>query len=289
MINLFRKLLAKSCDYTMIANNLGFSGNVYPLLRDINGGEGLYSVSPEHGRSYVVGKTEEGRYIITKGNGLSYTQWIFLNTKEMGTNSWGLVLKEDALRDFNNGKLAASYGIKTNRMQCVFELGDTITIADTDNNKCTTLKPVLLQYDVECPLRISDAAFYPKEIIKQYAQKWRIEYVDNSSPLYMIAANVLINNLRVMHNNNFLHNAITVHNYTWALELLDFEMSNSEKYPYNDEVNSEVIQVLYNRELLHTYQVITYIAVVLGETVDFKELDNLFEKKGFSLQRFSAM
>ena len=107
--------------------------------------------------------------------------------------------------------------------------------------------------------------------------------------LYMIAANVLINNLRVMHNNNFLHNAITVHNYTWALELLDFEMSNSEKYPYNDEVNSEVIQVLYNRELLHTYQVITYIAVVLGETVDFKELDNLFEKKGFSLQRFSAM
>ena len=289
MINLFRKLLAKSCDYTMIANNLGFSGNVYPLLRDINGGESLYSVSPEHGRSYVVGKTEEGRYIITKGNGLSYTQWIFLNTKEMGTNSWGLVLKEDALRDFNNGKLAASYGIKTNRMQCVFELGDTITIADTDNNKCTTLKPVLLQYDVECPLRISDAAFYPKEIIKQYAQKWRIEYSDNSSPLYMIAANVLINNLRVMHNNNFLHNAITVHNYTWALELLDFEMSNSEKYPYNDEVNSEVIQELYNRELLHTYQVITYIAVVLGETVDFKELDNLFEKKGFNLQSFSAM
>ena len=287
MINLFRKLLAKSCDYTMIANNLGFSGNVYPLLRDINGGESLYSVSPEHGRSYVVGKTEEGRYIITKGNGLSYTQWIFLNTKEMGTNSWGLVLKEDALRDFNNGKLAASYGIKTNRMHCVFELDDTLTIADTD--KSTTLKPVLLQYDVECPLRISDAAFYPKEIIKQYAQKWRIEYSDNSSPLYMIAANVLINNLRVMHNNNFLHNAITVHNYTWALELLDFEMSNSEKYPYNDEVNSEVIQELYNRELLHTYQVITYIAVVLGETVDFKELDNLFEKKGFNLQSFSAM
>lgn len=287
MIELFNKHLAKKCGYTMIADNINYHGFIYPLLRDFNGNKRLYSVSPEHGRSYVVCKTDEGRYVISKGNGLSYSQWAFLNTKEMGISSWGLLLRKDALRDFNNGNLVASYGIKTNKMHCVLELDEAITIACPGNDEYPTLKPILLQYDVECPLRISDAAFYPKEIIKQYAQKWRIEYNDFSSPLHMLAANVLLDNLRVMHDNRFLHNAISVHNYTWALELLDFEMSNSIEYPYSEEVNPKEVEVLYNRELLHTYQVIIYIAAVLEEAINFKDLDNMFEKKGFDLQKFS--
>ena len=57
----------------------------------------------------------------------------------------------------------SSYGIKTNKMEYVIELEATLSLP-TGN----LLHPVLLQYDVECPYRISDAAFISKKEIGKY-------------------------------------------------------------------------------------------------------------------------
>ena len=42
----------------------------------------------------------------------------------------------------------------------------------------------------------------------------------------MIAADLLLHNLQILHKNEILHNAISEQNYTWALELLDFELDD---------------------------------------------------------------
>ena len=127
MKNIFPFLTAHSATlqpYTIIKSN--DDCQCFPLLRDFGGTEKMFSVSTEHGRSYVVAKMKNGRYIITKGNGLSYTTHPFLNTLEMGSNSWGLLRKEDALRDYTNGIYVESLGIKTNHMQYVLRIDKQI-------------------------------------------------------------------------------------------------------------------------------------------------------------------
>ena len=255
---------------------------IYPLLRDMDGEEVMYSISPEHGRSYYVGQTDDGRYIVSKGNGLSYSQFCFLNTHEMGDGSWGLLLREDAIRDYRNGVLAESLGIKTNKMHCVIELDKTITI---DSANGIQLRPVLLQYDVECPFRISDTPFIQRSAIKKEAIKWR--YGDFSTPRHIIAAEVLIKNLSILHTKGFLHNAISVHNYTWALELLDFELSRSRDCPLSSG-EEELISSAFPREAIYTYQIINYIARALNEHPDFSLIDDMFRHYGFDLKKYNC-
>ena len=103
----------------------------------------------------------------------------------------------------------------------------------------------------------------------------------------MIAANVLVRNLRILHDNNILHDAIHEQNYTWALELLDFELACSPKHPYDQEDYRRHVQSLYPREIIHTYCVINYIAAVLQEKIDFEQIDKLFAEYGFDIKQYA--
>ena len=241
--------------------------------------ENILSVSPIHGRSFVVGKHNDGRYIITKGNGLCYSQYPFLYTSEMSTDVWGLLLKEDALRDYYCCQDVQALGIKTNQMECVLELDYPIYIAQTE----TTINPVILQYNVECPYRICDAAFMERAQIDDEVAKWQQYNHKSYSQNYMIAAEVLISNLRTMHDHEVLHNAIHEQNYTWALELLDFELCRTPQHPYIKEDYERHVPDLYSREVIQTYVIINYIAGVLREDADFKAIDNLWRDYGFDI------
>lgn len=256
----------------------------YPLLRcDIphQGCERIYCISPIHGRSYMVATTSDDRYVISKGNGLSYTRHQFLNTGEMGADTWGLLLKRDALRDYLLGEEIAGLQILTNKMEAVLQLDYELLLPNKE-----IVKPVLLQYSVECPFRISDAPFMRKKQIENEVYKWEKYNRGNFTSYHMIAADVLIKNLRIMHDNQILHNAIHEQNYTWALELLDFELSCSPKYPYENEDYQRHVKSLYSREIVQTYQIIQYIAGVLNEYTSFEEIDELLSSYGFELNNF---
>ena len=254
----------------------------YPFLKDKNGIETIWCVSPIHGRSFVVGRTGEGRYVVSKGNGLAYSEHTFLYTPEMPTDVWGLLLKEDALRDFHCGQDVQALGIKTNQMECVLELDYPIHIAQTD----TDLKPVLLQYDVECPYRLADAAFMKRQQIANEVAKWQQYNRKGYSDNYLTAAEMLISNLRIMHDHQVLHNALTYENLTWALELLDFELCRTPQHPYTKADYERHVCNLYDREVIDTYKIIIYIAGCLRETVDFKKVDALFRDYGFDLGKY---
>lgn len=275
------KVLAKtiSFEYLSLAN-----GGIkpFPFLRCNDGDKEMLCVSPIHGRSFVVGKHEEERYIVSKGNGLSYTQHTFLYTPEMPTDVWGLLLKKDALRDFYCGQDIHALGIKTNLMECVMELDVPIHIEQTNID----IKPCLLQYSVECPYRIADAGFMERSQIMQEVERWQVYNTKGHRQNYLIAADVLISNLRVMHDNGVLHNALTCENLTWALELLDFELTHTPQHPYDNEDYIRHVPTLFDREVIDIYKLIIYIAGVLREPVEFSTIDSMFKEYGFYLSNY---
>lgn len=251
----------------------------YPLLRLAAGKEKIFSVSPLHGRSFVMGRHTDGRYIVTKGNGLCYSQHSFLYTPEMPTDVWGLLLMEDALRDYHCCMDVQNLGIKTNQMECMLELDYPIFIEHTN----TTIKPAILQYNVECPYRICDAAFMERSQIENEVAKWQQYNQKGYTQSHLIAAEVLIRNLRIMHDHEVLHNAIHEQNYTWALELLDFELCRTPQHPYTKNDYERHVPSLYEREAIQTYVIINYIAAVLKEEPDYRVIDKLFFDYGFNL------
>ena len=256
---------------------------IYPLLRSIDKTEyPMHLVSPEHGRSYVVGKRGD-RYIVSKGNGLSYSQLAFINTKEFCSDTWGLLLQQDAVRDFIVGNEVRNLGIKTNHMEYVLELDKYILLENG-----TQLKPVLLQYSIECPYRLSDAAYMGHDEIMHWVNKWDSMFPNNNEYHYQTAAEVLVKNLRMLQNNGILHNAISNQNYTWALELLDFEIAHSPNYPYTMEDAQRHVLDLYAREIIFTYQIIVQVAGYLHEKVDFRWMDSLFEQYGFDIKQYNV-
>lgn len=275
----------RACEesYRVLSFSLRNLYTPFPYLLNHEGEKKMICLTPLHGRSYVVGKTDKGRYIVSKGNGLSYTQLKFLNTGEFGDDTLGLLLRKDAERDFLIGQEVEALDIKTNHMEYVIELEREILLP---NRHC--IKPVLLQYDVECPYRICDAPFMPQEQIHKEVAKWEMMNDKGYDKAYLIAANVLIRNLRILHDHEILHNAIHEQNYTWALELLDFELACSPAHPYSNEDDQKHAKDLFSREITQTYVIINYIAGVLREEIDFAVVDALFAEYGFDIKKYAV-
>lgn len=266
-----------------VIHDSGSLQTIYPYIRTEDGDREFICLTPIHGRSFVVGKTNNEKYIVSKGNGLSYTQSSFLHTGEFYDGTWGLLLRQDAERDFLVGREVEAIGIKTNHMQYVLEIDFDVNLPNGHK-----IKPTLLQYDVECPYRICDAPFMEQELIMKEIKKWELVNERGYEKYHMIAANILINNLRILHSNNILHNAIHEQNYTWALELLDFELACSPQYPYTKEDYQRHVKDLLPREIIQTYVIINYIAGVLKEEIIFSKIDSLFAEYGFNLKQFST-
>lgn len=274
-----QQLRSKDYNYQVIlSNNNGTT--CYPLFRG-KGDIVILNPSPLHGRSYVVGRLNDSRSVVSKGNGLCYSHYSLLHTGECFDDTWGLLLRQDAERDFFMGQEIEALGIKTNHMEYVLELDVEINLPNGHK-----LKPTLLQYDVECPYRICDAAFMTQEQVQSEVAKWEKMNEHGYDKAHMIAANVFIRNLRVMHDHSILHNAISEQNYTWALELLDFELACSPTHPYNSEDDMRHVKDLFPREIIQTYVIINYIAGVLREEINFAEVDALFAEYGFDLKQY---
>ncbi len=277
-----KEIKAKECSCSVVMKAAHCLYQPFPFLRCANGNVTMYNPSPNHGRSYILGRGKD-RYAVSKGNGLSYSQFQFLHSGEFGNDTWGLLLKQDAIRDFVIGQEISSLGIKTNVMEYVLELNETVILT----NGCQ-LKPILLQYTVECPYRICDAPFMTRQQIVDEINKWECFNNRGYDESYMIAANVLIRNLKILHDNNVLHNAIHSQNYTWALELLDFELACTPKHPYTEEDAQRHVKDLFPREIIQTYEVINYIAWCLNETIDYQRIDRLFCEYGFNLSEYKS-
>lgn len=246
---------------------------VLPLIRANQGKEYIHCVSPVHGRSFILRQEQQRRWIVGKGNGLSYTTHPFVLTSFANGETWGGLSLNNALRDFNIGNEVRDLGVKTNHMQYVLSI-DSNMIQNGEERQVA-----LLQYSVECPYRISDFGFFPRYLLKETVSKWGNEFPQK----HLFAARVLINNLRTLRDHHIMHNATHPQNYTWALELVDFEASRSDKYPFDNPDYEACVPMLSDIEIIQTYEIINYIAWCLRETPNYKAVEMLFKDYGFEI------
>jgi len=252
---------------------------IFPYVRAAHGPYGMYCISPIHGRSFVLKHTAPNCWVVGKGNGLSYTQYRFLRNSLVFSDTWGGLTLEKAQRDFLIGQEVQQLGIKTNSMQYVLEL-DWITPQNGEEKTAA-----LLQYTVECPYRLSDFGFIPNDMLRQCVSKWQCK--KNYERKSLVAADILVSNLRILHDHDVMHNALHTQNYTWALELLDFEAARTNNHPYESAEYESFVPQLKDCEILQTYEVINYIIWCLQEQVDFSEIDQIFSDYGFDLRNYS--
>lgn len=250
----------------------------YPQLKSDEGDIPLYCVSPNHRLEYVVAKIDD-RYIMSMGNGLSYASGSYLNSDDSVDGTGGMLTKEEAYRYFSIGTEIAKYGIKTCKMEYVLELGGSIKLSDK-----VSVPPILVQYSVECPYRLNDAAFMSKSQIEKETGKWRLQCESQHDYLHLMAAEVLIRNLRILHERDILSNAFNAQCYTWALELCGYEYACSVKQMSDDEGTRQRVSEMLRREVFQAYDIINYISWVLGEPTDYKRIDAMFRDNGFNIE-----
>jgi hypothetical protein len=244
----------------------------------------LISPSPIHGRSLITHFNKKtNRYTVTKGNGLTYFPYGFVNTKELENNIWGYLNKKDATRDYLSGIYVNELGIKTNLMEAVFSL-ELQQINTLTNSQ--VLNPYILQYSVECPYRIHDLPFISNEMRDFYINQWFSYTEEKQIDLHCIAADIMLKNLKIMHSNNVLHNAIHGQNYTLALELLDFELTRTPDTPYDRKEDEKGYSILFNREIIQTLEIVNYIAFYLNEKINSKSLKQIMITNGFEKYLF---
>lgn len=237
------------------------------------------SPSPLHGRSLIANyNIDSNRYIITKGSGLTYFPFGFISTKELEDYAWGYLRTEDAIRDYNSGDYIKSLGILTNKMEAVFTLEQQIIRLP---NSVSIIDPTILQYSVICPYRIADIPFLSKELVDYFINSWSNVFEINYTEVHCNAAEVLLNNIRLLHENNVLHNAIHIQNYSLLLELLDFELSRTPTTPYENENDEKSYEKLQKREIIQSLEIVNQIAFYFKENINTKILRQIMIKNGF--------
>lgn len=260
--------------YTIVRQAESCHEEVFPLFRDDSGMFSMECISPIHGRSFLLSKKEDGRYIVSKGNGLSYSsRYYSALSKELNDDMWGLLKESSAIRDFDIGIEVECCGIRTNKMEYVLRLEESEVKYDDKH----FVSPCLLQYDVICPYRISDFCFMPPDVKDNALNSWEKLNEYDFREKYLIAAYTLIKNLHILREHHILHNALHAQNYTWALELLDFESSRTDLHPYENAEYEVWASILADAEIIQTYEVINYIAWCLHENIDYAEIDRLFK------------
>lgn len=273
-----RAISIKKYEITRGKEQICLSKPIYPFVRNDEGTFLMEVISPNHGRSFLLKKCDDLHWVIGKGNGLCYSTHSSLINSSHDSDTWGRLSLSQAIRDFDIGNEIARLGIKTNTMEYVLSLPFNVIFNGKED--CAAL----LQYSVECPYRIVDFAFIPKMLLNMHVARWKS--ANNTFPStskHLIAADVLFHNLSVLHKNGILHNAITPQNYTWALELVDFEASHSPTTPYGTKQYQSFIPMLMDMEIIQTYEIVNYIAWCLNEKPDYASIERIINYYSFKL------
>jgi hypothetical protein len=148
-------------------------------------------------------------------------------------------------------------------------------------NSVSNFNPTILQYSATCPYRIADIPFLSEELVDYFINSWSNLFEINHTEVHCNAAEVLLNNIRLLHENSILHNAIHIQNYSLSLELLDFELSRTPTTPYENENDEKSYKKLQKREIIQSLEIIHQIAFYFKENINSKILRRIMIKNGF--------
>ena len=97
----------------------------------------------------------------------------------------------------------------------------------------------------------------------------------NQDCLHLGVAEWLGQTLSLIRKAGWFHNAVTTHNITLKLEMLDYEASHRLDDP---TVSNEMLNSLLHRERIHASEVVFYVSFWLGEDFDTSRVKEVFDK-----------
>lgn len=210
--------------------------------------------SPWHGRS--IHWVDSGGVHVLKGSGVPYLPQPYLDTGELPGYIWGGLRGDDALREWNILMAAQSWGIRCPEPGAVFRYDfSQPPIPGHPFEYHGWL------YRVDSPYRLVDLEFLGQKggsLLTAAIRKtgWKGDL------LHLGLAHWLGLTLSRVRRAGWFHNAVTTHNITVALELLDFEAAHRLDDP---SVDRAMRDALLAREQVHALEVLYYVSFWLGE------------------------
>lgn len=220
--------------------------------------------SPWHGRSVCILRNDN-KWIIIKGAGCPYLSIPYEKTPENKNRYWGMINKEDCYREYLMMEKVSNMGIKTSIFSSINKI-----IGDFG----THIQPYNLIYTLENPLRLIDLDFLnhkKKNLVKN-------KLTDNSKfdEVHLTVTDFISNQIYILYTNGVVHNALSTHNITLSLELIDFE-SSFEKKTYGEKTFRSLIP----RELIHLREIAFSLSCWFNEKYNVTEVDRIIKSKNF--------
>jgi len=240
-------------------NNIGHSISPNNKESELVG----FTPTPWHGRSHVIINSEHEKYIVIKGTGCPYLpQPYTLSGYE--NHVWGLLDRNAAQQEFSLMQKVSNIGVPTSNPVALKKI------------RIDQFSPYLIYYYVKCPYRLIDLDFMAsvekrkigENIINQYSGKHKL--------VHLVVLDQLSDYLKIFYSNGFIHNALSAHNVTCELEIVDFESCIDLK---TSSITNEERSKLISREIVYLHE------ISFAVSWWFKEKFDQFEVKKIMLEK----
>ena len=223
--------------------------------------------TPWHGRS--LHWREEDDILVMKGGGVPYLDRPYVYSGELEGHVWGALPRAEAIQEWTMLGVAQSWGINSPEPVALFKY-------------LFAPPPILLQnfeffgliYRVASPYRLVDLEFLGRDGAEVLRRALK-DFGYNQDCLHLGVAEWLGQTLSLIRKAGWFHNAVTTHNITLKLEMLDYEASHRLDDP---TVSNEMLNSLLHRERIHASEVVFYVSFWLGEEFDTSRVKEVFDK-----------
>ena len=135
-------------------------------------------------------------------------------------------------------------------------------------------QPYNLIYSVKSPYRLIDLDFFNSKEKFEIKKKINSVNLNKYDLVHLNIVDYISEQLKTLYSNGIIHNALTTHNITLSLELLDFESSIDINL-----CGVEVFNSLIPRELIHLREVAFSVSRWFSEVYKIDEIDKIINSK----------
>ena len=227
-----------------------------------------YSASPWHGRSHTLLNSDNNEWIVIKGSGCPYLESPYFKTPEIKNHIWGMI----------DGVTAENEFIKMTKMQNInIPTSKPIALKKIKKIKIEQFSPHLIYYSVKSPFRLIDLDFMNKKQ-KQYIKKLISDnFPSKYKKTHLIVLDKISEIVSTLYSKKIVHNALTTHNITCALEIVDFEASF--EINKSDEDFVEKLSLI-PREIIQLHEIAFAVSWWFQESYKVDEIQKILDRNG---------
>ena len=177
-----------------------------------------------------------------------------------------------------DGATACSEFMKMTRIQNMnIDSSKPLALKKLLNIHIDEFSPHLIYYSLRCPFRLIDLDF-----MNTKQKKYVKNLISNSSTgihkeMHLLVLDKISKTVRELYSNNIVHNALTTHNITCALEIIDFETSFEINKTDKDLENK---LSLIPREIVQLQEIAFAVSWWFQESYRIDKVEKILDQNG---------